>query len=498
MAGLVATFRAGIGAKELHIPLADAFSGTPWWWTPGGSVDLRPYGDGGGNSAVFACLRVKTRGFIEAPPRLFTRIDEQWKEQPGHRIEKLLRRPNRFMTGSFIGGYITYSKDIAGDAYLAKRRSAAGLVVELWPLRPDITKILSGQELTRGELERLEAEPNDFIAAYEYTVQGKRTLFAPRDIVHIKPEMPNPKDMRHGAAAVQTVMREVMADEEAGQYAASLVKNMGMPGVIFVPEDPDDEGPDDDEADAMIDTYKETFGGRGRGKPMIVQGGRMKPHVVAFSPEQMDFKTVRRLPEERVSAVTGVPAILAGLGAGMERNTFANWQAARESMAEDTTSPDWENTGQQWTEQLGPDFGLADNQAVRYDTRDVRALQPDKDKAATRMNTAVVGGWAMVSEARGELGLPVDDSHAVFLRPIGVDEVPAGDNRAMQDAADATNGGMREDASLGERVNAAGQLIRSGFSPQAALEATGLDPIEHLGLLPVTLRTEEAIEGAGV
>lgn len=40
---------------------------------------------------------------------------------------------------------------------------------------------------------------------------------------------------------------------------------------------------------------------------------------------------------------------------------------------------------------------------------------------------------------------------------------------------------------LAARIGAAGTLIRSGFDAQDALRAVGLDPIKHLGLLPVTL-----------
>lgn len=40
---------------------------------------------------------------------------------------------------------------------------------------------------------------------------------------------------------------------------------------------------------------------------------------------------------------------------------------------------------------------------------------------------------------------------------------------------------------VADKVSAAGTLIRSGFDPQDALRAVGLDPIEHLGLLPVAL-----------
>lgn len=41
---------------------------------------------------------------------------------------------------------------------------------------------------------------------------------------------------------------------------------------------------------------------------------------------------------------------------------------------------------------------------------------------------------------------------------------------------------------LSKRVDAAGSLIRSGFTPEASLAAVGLDPIEHSGKEPVTVR----------
>lgn len=43
-----------------------------------------------------------------------------------------------------------------------------------------------------------------------------------------------------------------------------------------------------------------------------------------------------------------------------------------------------------------------------------------------------------------------------------------------------------------QQADAVGALIRSGFSPAGALEALGLPPIEHLGLLPITVQTDPA------
>jgi len=67
---------------------------------------------------------------------------------------------------------------------------------------------------------------------------------------------------------------------------------------------------------------------------------------------------------------------------------------------------------------------------VEFDLRNVRVLQPDMDLLVTRMNTAVLGGWAMVSDGRRAIGLPVGPEHDIFLRPMNFIEVPAGGGKA--------------------------------------------------------------------
>ena len=508
--GVLRNFWAGLNAKQTpaSIPTTVGHRDTPWSWMPAGAVDTSGIGDGGGNSAVFAVIRFKSHAFAEAPPRLFDRDDnDQWAAVPGSDVEKLLRRPNPFMTRHHAAGYIIYSTEINGTAYFWKRRSAAGRVVELWPLRPNLVTPLSGKELAPVQLDTINegmpigydrVDADSFIAGYRYQPAGLEFIIAPSEIVKLY-DLPDPVNPRVGAAPMATVLREVLADEEAGQFATALVKNMGVPGVIMSPMVPEGEGPDVEEAEDMRDQFQDRFSGPNRGKPYIVTGGPMNVDVVSFTPEQMDFKSVRRVPEERISAVGDVPAILAGLGAGLDRSTYANWREARESMTEDSVIPLWVGFGIQWTEALRIDFAFTDDEEIRYDLSNVRSLQPDKTDAATRMNTAIAGGWAKVSEGRSELGLTVEKQHEIFLRSASVMEVP--DVLPTDVGAEALaifNGGVTEMATIGERVTAATALIRAGFAVQAALEAVGLDPIEHLGLLPVTLRSEEAITEATV
>ena len=61
-------------------------------------------------------------------------------------------------------------------------------------------------------------------------------------------------------------------------------------------------------------------------------------------------------------------------------------------------------------------------------------------------------------------------------------------DRGATDEADTSSSTARTPDVLAKLANAAGILIRSGFDPAAALRSVGLDPINHLGLLPVTLQ----------
>ncbi len=50
-------------------------------------------------------------------------------------------------------------------------------------------------------------------------------------------------------------------------------------------------------------------------------------------------------------------------------------------------------------------------------------------------------------------------------------------------------------ANLQERYTLAADLIRTGFDPAAALDTLGLEPIEHTGILPITVQAEEETNG---
>ena len=388
-------------------------SGAGFWETS----SLKEIGDGTANSAVVACLNVLATSFSE-PQLQIVKRDQVFGDREvdyKHPVAELYRRPNEFMSSSLLSHYIVISLNAHGDAFIFKNRNQNGKVVQLVPLMPNLVEV-------RGNTNKL-------ITHYEYYAHSKNELAGepvkldPKDVIHIRQGIDS-NDHRRGHAPLKSILRELIGDEAAGQYASALLTNLAVPGVVLSPRNDAMGGPTREEAEAIASSYKQKFGGANRGSPMVLSGS-MSVEVVSFSPDQMKLQELRRLPEERVSAVLGVPAILAGLGAGLDSATYNNTAELREFFTEQKLVPLWKTVSNELTHQLLlPDFG-GDELMCDYDLHNVRALQTDMDKLYERVNKGVGGGWITIGEARKVVGLDVDEKHNVYLRPLNMLQVPA-------------------------------------------------------------------------
>ena len=153
----------------------------------------------------------------------------------------------------------------------------------------------------------------------------------------------------------------------------------------------------------------------------------------------MNLRDLRRVPEERVSAVLGVPAIVAGLGAGLDRSTFANMAEAREMAYESGIIPLQRLIAAELSKQLLPDFDGDDSARVEFDLKDVRVLQEDRKVLAERLGVLVRRGVMKRSEARAELGLPVTREDDVYLVPRTLAETRPASLRGKLDLGSRTD-----------------------------------------------------------
>ncbi len=396
------------GAPDM--PLVHGPGATELWSAPS------PTGDG--NSAVYACLAALALAYIEAPWRVYRRTSAGKREEvttgaPGA-LAQLLQTPNPHMSGAEVWAWCQWAKHIDGNYYLRKERSGnkqTGNVTALWPISPTRIELIS--------------EGGDYITAYRYRPgPGRYVDIAPANIIHGR-VMLDDRDQRRGLSPLKRLVRALTTDAAAEAWAERLLSNGAIPGLLVRSKLKLTQA----QAQEMKAWARQLYSGEKLGDVGVLDQDADMAQF-GFSPEQMAFDAVRRQPETRISAVLRVPAIVAGLAAGLERSTYANYREARDAFTEQTLLPLWSMDEAKVQAQLVPDFTQDAKILVAHDLTDVRALQEDEDAKYTRLDKAVQGGWITINEARSDVGLDDLPGGDVRRLPVAVQEVPVGETAA--------------------------------------------------------------------
>lgn len=430
--------RLGVALKaatRLVFPQGGPWSRWAWggsqtyrYGTGGGTVDYGAATDGGrGSSIVQACVLWMCRTFPEAPPRVQRRTaDGVLETLPDHPLFKLLTRPNPYYSGSLLW-WGTIADWMFGNAYWFKVRSAAGIPVEYWWIPAQLIE------------PRWPEDGSEFISHYEYRPGGGEPIrLARSDVAHYRYGL-DPLNPRKGLSPLGSLLRELFTDEEAAGYVASMLKNMGVPGVVIAPMG--DNSLTETDATAVKQAYMSKFSGDRRGEPLVLSNGAQVT-AFGFSPEQMTVRELRRIPEERVTAILGTAAVVVGLGAGLDRSTYANMREARESTVESSLVPAWRMFAEEMETQLLPDFANP-RLSVDFDLSKVRVLQDDQDNLHARARNDLAAGLVTLNEARRMIGQDATDTSGdVYYLPAATRPVDPSDLLTPAVANPGASGGM--------------------------------------------------------
>lgn len=284
----------------------------------------REIGDPATNSIVGAVAGWIARNFPEAPVRI--QIEGAPSDSatilpgptgPGAML-RLLERPNSFYSGVLQWMATVVDYVVSSNAYWFKQRNGSGRVIALWWIPQGMIEPRWPQD-----------DPTVFISHYEYRVNGQIYWIRPQDIVHFRNGI-DPLNTRKGLSRLNSLFREIFTDDEAANFTASLLRNLGIPGVVIAPSNTVNGGAATVDPETVKQTWMDKTSGDRRGEP-FVSNIPIDVKSFAFNPQQMQLRELRRVPEERVSAVLGVPAGVAGLGAGLDRNTFSNYGEANKA-----------------------------------------------------------------------------------------------------------------------------------------------------------------------
>lgn len=454
VAALARPFAAAGGI--LRVGASMLFAGGRGWamWIQRTRIDYkREVGDPATNSIVAACVAWIARNFPTAPIRVIREDDPEAKPitraTPGvGAMLQLLEKPNPAWSGDLQWRATLVDYICESDAYWVKVRAGAGRrtdrVVELWWVPARMME-------PRWDPDN----PREFIGWYEYMIDGIPYRIAPWNVMHFRNGI-DPSNIRKGRSSLRSLLREIYTDEEASQFTASLLRNLGVPGVVIAPANTTGglRGPRrlDTDPEAVKQKFMDKFGGDQRGEPLVLSTPT-EVKVLSFNPQQMDLKSLRRIPEERISGVLGVAAGVAGLGAGLDRNTFTNYPEARKASYEEgivslhtTIAADIEN--QLLPEFVGEDLEVLD---VVFDHSKVPAMAEAMADVWKRAESAATKGLIKRSQFKRLTGQVVDDnadevyvmpeSYVVIDAPAsGTPKVIVGGRPQRQLAAGATAG----------------------------------------------------------
>jgi len=264
---------------------------------------------------------------------------------------------------------------IAGNAFV--RRAPDSLVV----MRPDWVDIVS-VEYVEGYDNNNHPLTHREVVGYLYSHGGigigDPVFYKAADVCHWTP-IPDPLATWRGMSWMTPVLREINADTAMTQHRQVFFDNAATPAMLLRYQQKLQPGT----LESIKDRWQSRFGGpAGAGATVVLDEGADLT-VVGSSFESMRFNEVQAAGEARIASAAGVPAIVAGLQAGLDAATYSNYSAAIKAMANGTGAYLWRSLAAS----LAKLVTVPDGARLWYDTTNIPALREDERDRAANMQT---------------------------------------------------------------------------------------------------------------
>lgn len=301
--------------------------------------------------------------------------------------------------GNFIQDYL-----LMGNAYLRKIRGVGNQVIAL--------------EYVASDCIRAEGTPKISITRYVYTTSGQEYAIPVEDIIHLR-YAKDTSDARYGRSPITSLLREIALDNMCSTTSYALVRNQGIPSLMIGPDANDmavDISPED--ARQIKRKLQEDFSGDSAGG-IAIMSSAYRVDKISFSPQELDLSSLRRVSEERIPAAMGLNAMVLGLGAGLERSTYSNFQASQRASWETGIIPLLDAMCEILTYQLLNDFSPKPGYKISYDLSNVKALSEDKYAESERSANLYKSGVISRAEAKLMIGItPESGDEDVYFNSV--------------------------------------------------------------------------------
>lgn len=406
---------------------------------------------------VRAAVDFRSRNIAQLGVHAYRRVDDGGRERDRESVAaKLMAQPSLGQTGYGLIFSLVADLSLYDEAW--------------WWVHPN-SKTTSGWSIRPIPVPAVvEVHGNEWLGtlSVEVAAGDGRTITIPAEqLLHFHGWSPAYKA---SGVSPMVALKDMLKEQVAAQgYRLSVWKNGGQ--IASYVSRPKDAGSWSDETARRFKQAMAEFrsgGSRQGGMPVLEDGMEIKNSVLNAKEHQ--FVEAAKLSLETVCRVYHIAPAMMGETGGV---TYANMREFRRMLYGETLGPLIRQIEDDLNGKLLPLLGTEDGLYLEFNVEE--KLRGSFEEQATVMSTSVGGPWMTVNEARAIRNLPTIDGGDAVYAPL---------NLARPGADD----GDMPAAELLQRVNAAAILIRSGFTPEGALTSVGLDPIKHMGLLPITVQ----------
>lgn len=385
------------------------------------------------NVWVYACVR-KLAQSVSSVPWLVYRDNPDGEDEriPNHPLEKLLRRPNPYMSGQDLFETLAAHLNLAGNHYwgvLETRGKPAEIIV----IQPQYIKPVPSS--------------TNYLEAYEIMIDGQPRRVDPREILHFM--FIDPGNPWVGLAPLEAAARTVDTDNEQLNWNKISMQNRAVADGAFTVK----EELTKDQYESLKEIIREQHQGSGKARePWVLHSGATWQQM-ALSPVEMDFIESRKLNREEICAVYGVPPVLVG---DFTHATYENYGTAFKAFWTDTVASVLEDIAHVINLNLAPRFG--DDILVKPDLTKVPAMQEIlRERVDTAAKLFAMG--VPFNQINDRLGLgfqPLehgDEGYLPFsLMPAGgVREIPAAERQSPDEEVSDEEPSDEETSGKGRR-----------------------------------------------
>lgn len=367
-----------------------------------------------GSSVFAACLSSYTSVVPSIPVTVERETDDGWDAVPEHPLSVLLAHSNPVMTTAQFWSATLLDWWVYGNSFWAVERNGRGAPVAMWPIpAPTIRP-------------RWPSDGSAWISHYDQRVDDRVYRVETSDVVHFRCGIDYSRRSlgRCGRSPIESIRSLIFVDDEADAFTATILANLGVPGVIFTPKGEMTLSPQ--ARTDFVATYQEATSGGKRGRAILFHTA-MELQRLGFSPKEINFAEITSHIESRVAAVMNVPAAVAGLRVGLEAaSQRANYVEAQRQFYENGVIPLARQFADVLTAQLLPQFGAPGTSRVAFDFSGVAALLEDVDAVRARNRADFIAGILTRNEVRTAAGFEPDPRGDVYLVPASVVPVPWG------------------------------------------------------------------------